>query len=165
MRIFLLRHADADAEVPEGLSDEARTLTSKARHSILGHFESLAGRFQNIHLILTSPLVRAVQTSQILSMALKHEGPLKAHRGLLPDMPVGALESALREHSGQNVALIGHQPSMGATAAHLLGLQSFPRPVSPGTVIGLKAPDSGPGAYQLLFYAAPGQPVFEHLEP
>jgi phosphohistidine phosphatase len=164
LRIYLVRHGDADAEIPEGLGDEARALTTKARQGVHAHFAGLAERIGAVDLILTSPLVRAVQTAQILSFALKHEGLLKAHRSLLPDMPVGTLDSVLKEHAGQNLVLVGHQPSMGAMASHLLGMQSFPKPVNPGTVIGLERPDEAGGAARLLFYAAPGQPVLDQVE-
>ncbi|MBF5042723.1 histidine phosphatase [Aggregicoccus sp. 17bor-14] len=166
MRIFLVRHADADAEIPEGLGDEARALTAKARQAALAHFTSLSERMGPISLVLASPLVRTVQTAQILSLATKHEGSLKAHRCLLPDMPVGAVESVLAEHAGQHLALVGHQPSMGALAAHLLGMQAFPKPVSPGTVIALeRSPEASAEPARLLFYAAPGQQVLDSINP
>jgi phosphohistidine phosphatase len=165
LRIFLVRHGDADAEIPEGLGDEARALTAKARQGLVTHFGQLAERMENVSLILSSPLVRAVQTAQILSFALKHEGLLRAHRSLLPDMPVGAMDAVLAEHATENLILVGHQPSMGAMAAHLLGMQSFPKPVNPGTIIGLEKPDGESAApARLLFYAPPGQPVLDQVE-
>lgn len=165
MKLFLVRHGDANAEFPEGLRDDARALTSRARTQVASHFSSLAKRMPEVELVLTSPLVRAVQTAQILSTVLKHEGLLKVHRALLPDMPVGAMETLIHEHAGENIALVGHQPSVGAVAAHLLGLQAFPKPVQPGTVIGLEmAEDAEPGTHaKLLFYAPPGQPLSETL--
>ncbi len=166
LRIFLLRHGDADAEQPEGLGDEGRSLTTKARLALTAQLTSLSHRMKGVGLILTSPLVRTVQTAQILSFVLKHEGPLRAHRSLLPDMPVGTLESELNAHLEDDVAIIGHQPSMGALAAHLLGLPTFPKPVPPGTVIGLDRlldADGGETKTTLLFYAAPGQPALEQL--
>jgi phosphohistidine phosphatase len=164
LRIFLVRHADADAEIPEGLGDEARALTAKSRVAIHAHFTALAERMPGINLILTSPLVRTVQTAQILSFAVKHEGSLKVHRSLLPDMPVGTLDPVLSEHAGQNLVLVGHQPSMGAMAAHLLGMQSFPKPVNPGTIIAIEKPEEDNAQAKLLFYAAPGQPVLDVVE-
>lgn len=164
MRIYLVRHGDADAEIPEGLGDEARALTAKARHNAFAHFTALADRMGNVDLILTSPLVRTVQTAQLLSLAQKHEGPLRAHRSLLPDMPVGALESVLTDHAGENLVLVGHQPSMGAMAAHLLGMQTFPKQVNPGTVIGLEKEDGETTTpAKFLFYAAPQQQPIESL--
>lgn len=164
MRIYLVRHGDADAEIPEGLGDEARALTAKARQNAFSHFSGLADRMQQVDLILTSPLVRAVQTAQLLSLANKYEGPLRAHRSLLPDMPVGALDTVLTDHAGENLVLVGHQPSMGAMAAHLLGIQTFPKQVNPGTVIGIERPDGDPSSLaRLLFFAAPQQPIVEAL--
>ncbi|MBJ6761746.1 histidine phosphatase family protein [Myxococcaceae bacterium JPH2] len=184
MRIFLVRHGDADAEIPEGLGDEARALTAKSRANTALHFAALAERMGPIGLILTSPLVRAVQTAQILSTATRHEGLLRVHRCLLPDMPVGAVEPVILEHADQNIVLVGHQPSMGALAAHLLGMQSFPKPVNPGTVIAMERPETpidddampaindkqgenaNAAAQQLkfLFYAAPGQQVLDVIQ-
>ena len=70
MKVFLVRHGDADAEIPEGLGDEARALTTKARGVLLHHFASLANRMESTNLLLTSPLVRTVQTAQMLAFAL-----------------------------------------------------------------------------------------------
>jgi phosphohistidine phosphatase len=53
---------------------------------------------------------------------------------------------------------------MGAMAAYLLGLQSIPKPVNPGTIIGLDRGD-GSSPARLLFHAAPGQPVIEEFPP
>jgi len=165
LRIWLVRHGDADADIPEGLADEARPLTSKARHAVEAHFHALAARLADPVVVFMSPLVRAVQTAQIMAMTLKYEGPMRVNRVLLPDMPVGALEGLIQEHAGQNLILVGHQPSMGALASHLLGMQSFPKPVSPGTVIGLERTDAGTEPARFTFYAAPGQPVLETIEP
>lgn len=165
MRVFLVRHGDADADIPEGLEDEARALTSRARLALPGHFAPLVARIGQPQLIFMSPLVRAVQTATILGAALQYEGPMKTNRTLFPDGPVGAIEALLAEHVGQTLVLVGHQPSMGATAAHFLGLNAFPRPVQPGTVIGIERPDDNLAAGRLLFYAAPGQPIVEVLTP
>jgi phosphohistidine phosphatase len=144
LKVFLVRHADADADIPEGLGDEARALTSKARQTIAAHFSALAERIGMPRLVLTSPLVRAVQTASILSFSLGYEGPLRAHRSLLPDMPVGAIDGPLNEAGpDDSIVLVGHNPSMTAMAAHLLGMQNFPKPVNPGTVIALEREGSG----------------------
>jgi len=163
LKIFLVRHGDADADVPEGLGDEARALTVKSRQVLVSHFAALTERMGGIDLVLTSPLVRAVQTAQILSHVLKHEGLLHAHRSLVPEMPVGAIESLLRQKEGQSVVLVGHEPSMGAMAAHLLGLPSWTKRVHPGTVIGIEKTGNDASSARLLFYAAPGQNLLESI--
>ena len=161
MRVFLVRHGDADADIPEGLEDEARALTSRARLALPAHFTPLASRIGPPTVLFMSPLVRAVQTATLLAQALHYEGPMRANRTLFPDGPVGAIEALLADRLGETIILVGHQPSMGSTAAHFLGLGSFPKPVQPGTVIGIERPDDNLAAGKLLFYAAPGQPIFE----
>jgi len=169
LRIFLVRHGEADAEPPEGLGDEARALTAKARTTTAGHFAALAERIGKVSFVFTSPLVRTVQTAQLLSIKLEHEGPLRVHRCLQPDMPVGSVMSMLDEHTGEDIVLVGHQPAMGALATHLLGMQSFPKQVSPGTVIAIERPNNlepgaAPSQAKLLFFASPGQQLLEVLQ-
>ena len=162
--MFLVRHAHADSEVPEGLDDAARALTTKARAAVQEHFAELGHRMRGVDLVLTSPLVRTVQTAQILATAQQLEVPLRAHRSLLPDMPVGSQEALLTSHLDQTLVLVGHNPSMPAMAAHLLRLSQFPRSMTPGTVIGLEL-DGVESAARLLFFAAPGESVLEELGP
>jgi len=162
--VFLVRHAHADSEVPEGLDDEARALTHKARAEVYDHFASLAKRMRGVDLVLTSPLVRTVQTAQILVIAQQLDVPLRAHRSLLPDMPVGSQEALLASHLDQTLVLVGHNPSMPAMTAHLLHLAQFPRSMKPGTVTGLEL-DALDAPARLLFFAAPGHQVLEELGP
>jgi phosphohistidine phosphatase len=164
LKLFLVRHAQADSDVPEGLDDDARVLSAKARSGAFEHFRALKPRMAGVNLVLTSPLVRTVQTAQILAIAQGFDGHLRAHRSLLPDMPVGSQEALLSGHLGETLVLIGHNPSMPAMAAHLLRLAQFPRPVTPGTVVGLEL-DSLDAPARLLFFAAPGEHVLEELQP
>lgn len=165
MKVILVRHGDAEADIPDGMEDDARVLTPRARLSLPVHFAQLAPHFGTPDVIFTSPLVRAVQTATILAVALRYEGPLKTHRHLYPDSAVGAVEAILQGHTDGTLVLVGHQPTLGATAAHLLGLPSFPRPVSPGTAIGIERPeqperpDGSADPARLLFFGAPGSPV------
>jgi phosphohistidine phosphatase len=159
VKVILVRHGDAEADIPEGMEDDARVLTQRARLSLPAHFAQLTAHLGTPDIIFTSPLVRAVQTATLLAVALRYEGPLKTHRHLYPDSAVGAVEAILEGHSAGTLILVGHQPTIGATAAHLLGLPSFPRPVSPGTAIGIERPDEGLDPAKLLFFGAPGSPV------
>lgn len=159
MKVILVRHGDAEADIPEGMEDDARVLTPRARLALPAHFAALAPHLGTPDVIFTSPLVRAVQTATLLAAALKYEGPLKTHRHLYPDSAVGAVEAIVSGHGEGTVVLVGHQPTLGATAAHLLGIPSFPRPVNPGTAIGLERLDGAEAPARLLFYGAPGHPV------
>ncbi|HEY1904904.1 MAG TPA: histidine phosphatase family protein, partial [Myxococcaceae bacterium] len=133
MKVFLVRHAQADSDVPEGLDDGARPLTGKGRHAAEKHFQSLQKRMHGVDLILMSPLVRAVQTAQILALVQDLDVPLRVHRSLLPDLPVGSQERLLKEHRDDDLVLVGHNPSIPAMTAHLMALAQFPRSVPTGS--------------------------------
>ncbi len=163
MKIILVRHGDADAEIPEGLDDDGRPLTTRSRLALPAHFAQLTERIGTPSIIYMSPLVRAVQTATILCQALSYEGQLRTSRALFPDGPIGALDGLLAAHEGDTVVLVGHQPSVGSAAAYFLKLASFPKPVQPGTVIGVDRGEGEGAEPKLLFYAAPGQPVVDNL--
>lgn len=160
MKVLLMRHGDADADIPEGLGDEARTLTARGRAALASHYARLSAHIGSPDFIFTSPLARCVQTSQLLAVALDYQGPLRAHRSLLPDGPVGAMHQILQTRGeAETVVLVGHQPSVGSFAASLLGLQSLPKPMLPGTVVAIDLPiaRTNEGLQgSLLWYAAVG---------
>lgn len=165
VKAFLIRHGDADAEIPDGLDDDARSLVPRARDALPAHFAALTKYFGPVDAIFTSPLVRAVQTATLLAQALQFKGPLKVHRALFPDAPVAGIEALFDEQGRRTIIVVGHQPSIGAAAASLLGRPTLPKPVSPGTVIGLERDEvtRDPNASRLICYAQPGQPVLESL--
>ena len=136
MKVYLVRHAQADSEVPEGLDDGARPLTGKGRRAAEKHFRALRHRMDGVDLVFMSPLVRAVQTAQILTLAQELDVPVRVHRSLLPDMPTGSQEGLLKEHKDEDLVLVGHNPGIEDLASLLAG-ESVPMPTSALTVITL----------------------------
>lgn len=75
-----------------------------------------------IDLILTSPLVRARQTADLLSKGLAGHPPVTETGALSPGASKKALTTELGRHARRSsVALVGHEPHLGETAAWLLG--------------------------------------------
>lgn len=156
MKLFLVRHAEAELEFPEGLGDESRCLQPQARNSIGEHFASLRREFGNIQRVDSSPYMRCVQTAQILTMTLAYTGPLCANTFLLPDRPVTDIRRLLKGATFESRVLVGHNPNIGAFAAHLLGLTSLNTPVIPGTVIALESQgESVEKPFHFLFVSTP----------
>jgi phosphohistidine phosphatase len=74
-------------------------------------------------LILTSPLLRAVQTADILAERLKYKGPLVVADELEPGFDLPGLERLLAKHGdAREVCLVGHEPDLSDLVAMLLGL-------------------------------------------
>jgi phosphohistidine phosphatase len=72
-------------------------------------------------LILTSPLVRACQTAEILADVFGSGNPLQITDALAPGGTASDLYKVLREpRAVDSVFLVGHEPDMGRLAATLL---------------------------------------------
>ncbi|MBE0569573.1 MAG: histidine phosphatase family protein [Deltaproteobacteria bacterium] len=142
MRIYLVRHAEAVDRVP-GMPDEARALTARGRLT----FRELCGRFRGTGAapsrILTSPFIRAVQTAEILSEAIRYDGEVVVAPQLSPGFDVEGLDALLEACRGaREVALIGHEPDLGILLTRLL---SLPRgfTMRKGSIAALDLPDAG----------------------
>jgi phosphohistidine phosphatase len=138
VKVYLVRHAEAEDRRP-GRRDEERALTAQGRsdfEQVVGGLAALGIQFDRI---LTSPLVRARQTAEILAGVLP--GPRPAELNALA--PGGTFEDvfrALRDPGGESrIALVGHEPSLGALVSlAATGIASDGTPLKKGGVACLK---------------------------
>jgi phosphohistidine phosphatase len=73
--------------------------------------------------IFTSPLVRAIQTAEILSEALRYEGDVIPDPRLSPGFDVEKLASVLRDClSEKEIVFVGHEPDLGDILTRVLSL-------------------------------------------
>jgi phosphohistidine phosphatase len=121
--LYLVRHGIAiDLADSKGASDELRPLTGKGRRRFrkaARAFGKLAGK---VDLILTSPLVRAVQTAEILAGEVKH-----GEVAVLEELASGGVAALLaavakRAGTGKSVALVGHEPQLSSILTALAHL-------------------------------------------
>jgi len=113
MQLFLVRHAIAAPSAPER-PDVTRPLTPAGREKFIRAVRgarALGWRFDHIY---HSPLTRAVQTAELLRPLL--DGPMTA----LPDLSRAPDEEMLAHIEGASVALVGHEPHLGALLAWLV---------------------------------------------
>jgi phosphohistidine phosphatase len=108
MDLVLWRHADAE----DGAPDRARALTARGRKQARAVGRWLARRLPDGCRILVSPAVRAQQTASGLDLPFETE----------PRVDVGAapheiLAAAGWPGGGGTVLVVGHQPTLGQTAA------------------------------------------------
>ena len=146
MEVYFIRHGIA-AERGTYADDEQRPLIAKGKVKTAKVAERLLATGLKFDLILSSPLVRADRTAEILKQA----GLSKAIETFTPLKPDGAiaewlewLESYQRENPKAKIALVGHQPDLGEWIEMLIwGNVKNQLVVKKAGVIGLKLPDIG----------------------
>lgn len=123
MRIVLIRHADAIGEGP-GLPDEHRFLTPAGRVQSRELGALLAETGVKVTTAVSSPLVRAVQTAELVVGAIGWAGSVEATGRLAPGAALRQTAAWLEERAAQladgALIAVGHEPSISALA-QLLG--------------------------------------------
>ncbi len=123
MNLYLIRHADALALGENGITDDADRPLSKRGESqsdVIG--KTLKKRGIAFDKLVTSPFVRARQTSELLLKACNGSQPdIHVCEDLTPDAKPRKLAKYLRKLGGENVALVGHLPHIAHWAGWLLG--------------------------------------------
>jgi len=122
MEILLIRHGQAVDEAP-GLGDAGRWLTAKGRKVTrkVARWVAKSDK-RRPATIWTSPLVRAVQTAEILAAEVGYKGELRCSVQLSPGHDPGDLIKQLGSEAFEGpLALVGHEPSLSLIANALLG--------------------------------------------
>ena len=145
MIIHLVRHAEAIERSPE-IPEEHRFLTRRGRNRFRKVASSLKKSGIEPDVILTSPLIRAVQTAEILAQALKFKGELLvtallAH-GFQQD-EFHELVSAFPD--AKEIAFVGHEPEFGELVSVLLAADTGCT-LNKGATISFKMDPDGTGA-------------------
>jgi phosphohistidine phosphatase len=124
-RLFLVRHEDA--EPGYAIPDAHRGLTAIGRARMRKTAELFAAREGVVDAILTSPLVRAVQTAEILARGLGHDEPILA-RGVIADPPSADAFLAVADEveGARRIAIVGHEPTLSHIAAEVVGKPGLP---------------------------------------
>lgn len=117
MGILLCRHADAVAESSE-IRESHRFLTAAGRRDAIALGELLRAQGVVVDGVVTSPLMRAVQTAELVAAALGFGGTVEALPALAPGGDAHAAADAFARWPGRLLA-IGHEPSLSAIGALL----------------------------------------------
>ncbi|MDQ3368629.1 MAG: histidine phosphatase family protein [Myxococcota bacterium] len=125
MQSFLVRHAEAVDETLT-LRDPHRHLTAHGRDQARHLGDRL--RWHDCHpvQIWTSPLVRAIQTTELVAAGLACGAVIEVLPALAPDGSARDVMAALHAlPAGRGVMLIGHEPALSAIGALLVGAPDF----------------------------------------
>ncbi len=103
------------------MPDEDRYLTPHGRELFRLNAKAFAKKGCLVDYIITSPLVRCVQTADILAEAIRFSGELVALREVAPGFNAARLYQVIGSARGaQHIALVGHEPDLGNIITSLL---------------------------------------------
>lgn len=146
MELYVVRHGIA-VDGSEGSPDEWRPLTGKGRRRMRKISRAFAKRGRELELILTSPLVRAVQTAEILAGEADH-GEVDVLGELDPKFDVASLRKALARRAGKarTVAIVGHEPQLSSLLSALSGTAQPEIDLQKGSIVRVDVPKLTDGA-------------------
>jgi len=154
MQLYFLRHGRAaEADTWHG-TDFDRPLTDDGRERMLREARSIAQLVPGLDRIVTSPLVRARQTAEIVAAALKIPDRLVEDERLGAGFDLDRLASILRAHEdARALMLVGHEPAMSATIGRLIGGADVE--LKKGSLARVDLPDSSRLAGELILLVPP----------
>lgn len=120
--LYLIRHGVAAERGEAWPDDTKRPLTDEG----VRRLREIAAGFVEIgvsfDVMLTSPLVRASQTAEIIAAGLEPHPPIVITAALSPGGTYAAVVDELAKQARRgSIALVGHEPGIGALAARLIG--------------------------------------------
>jgi phosphohistidine phosphatase len=120
MELYFLRHAIAADEGPEGTGDAGRPLTKEGSAKMKAAARGLHKLGLQLDALLSSPLVRAHATAEIVARELGPE--LRLTDALAPGCDIAQILGLLGEHrAAERVMFVGHEPDFSTIVGGLTG--------------------------------------------
>ncbi|HXG89991.1 MAG TPA: phosphohistidine phosphatase SixA [Vicinamibacterales bacterium] len=122
IELFLVRHAVAAEQGPNYPDDRDRPLTSEGVQRFKQVVEGMKDFDVKLELVLTSPLVRATHTAELLVAGIGGKPRLETLEALSPGGRMAQVLEAVGKYSkrAKHIALVGHEPDLGELAVRLL---------------------------------------------
>lgn len=121
-RLYLIRHAIAFERSDRWLDDTKRPLTPKGMARMREGIVGLRELDVDFDLVITSPLVRARQTADLIVEGWRTPPALVMSDALAPGQPPAAVARELARHATRkHIGLVGHEPGLGELGGWLLG--------------------------------------------
>ncbi len=151
MKLYVMRHGPAQDDAPSG-RDADRALTPAGRDRVAAIAKSMIAEGEVPFTILSSPLVRAVETAEIVAevthLSRRARDDKKAQRAgatgeveIRRELGMGteklALLAELVRAGRKRVMIVGHEPDLSMLVMSLVG-KDLPGGMGKGMVVGVK---------------------------
>lgn len=124
MEIYLLRHGEAVPRGTPGYPNDDRPLTEDGIVKMTEASKGIAKIIDRIDVIVSSPLIRALDTAKIAAEAIGYNKKIVTTEYLVPGYPQRSLFGFLKEYNNKDkIMLTGHEPHLGYLASRMLGIE------------------------------------------
>jgi phosphohistidine phosphatase len=155
--LYIVRHAIAAERGDKWPDDAKRPLTPEGASRMRDAVRGLAVLDAEIDIVCTSPLVRAIETAEILVRGLNPKPQMVSLPALAPGgAPARIAEALAAQTPKRGLAVVGHEPDLGELAAWLIGARQ-PIPLKKGAVVRIDFAEWPPAKQQgrLVWAATP----------
>jgi len=161
MKLYVMRHGIAE-DAASSFHDFDRALTMKGRKRTREVARALLHADEKPRLIIASPLVRALQTAEIVSSVIDPEEPVAVRQEIAPGGELMTLVNELLTAGCHPVMIVGHEPDLSMLVDQLLGGHAWERPFQKAMVVGLRLDPSGKN--RIRFVLDPKNLQLKHTE-
>jgi phosphohistidine phosphatase len=138
VKLYVMRHGPAEDSAPSG-KDFDRALTTSGRARVRSVVEELARREELPRFIISSPLIRALQTAEIVAAVARPEEQVSVRREMAPGGDAHGLVRELLDAGRRRVMVVGHEPDVSSLVAQLL--PTFSSSLDKAMVVGVSVED------------------------
>lgn len=120
MELILLRHGEAEFSSP----DSARQLTANGKQQVIKMAQTYRQSINGIELVLTSPMQRALETTQLFMGNAEIACDFRIVDFLLPDSSVNLVKQQIQTFDNEKILMVGHLPLLDYWIDYLTGNNS-----------------------------------------
>lgn len=148
--VVLFRHGPAEAHSVEK-ADGDRSLTADGHAKTKRAARGMRDIFPDADTLFASPLLRAMQTALWLTKAYGDKLKIQVTDALLPGADPVLLARLIASQAGRNIIVVGHEPHLSDSFAHLVGIRgSLRADLRKAGGIGIRLDESGRGTLEWM---------------
>lgn len=152
MNLYLVRHAKAESASGKK-ADSERELTTEGITILRNTIEVWKNYLFKVDFIITSPVLRAVQTAEHIKNNFAFPSDILKEHLLKPGAESSDFLQIVKTHKSENLILVGHQPDLSNAISSFLGYDNFDIPFKPASIAKISfdgRPAPGRGFLEIL---------------
>jgi phosphohistidine phosphatase len=165
IELYILRHGIAAQPGTPGIADDERALTEKGEKRMRQIARGLRALDLKLDRIVTSPLIRARATAEIVARELGMQTRLEVANALQTGSSAPSISRWLRDRPEERLMIVGHNPTLSDLVSLLVIGSEHPLlcDLKKGAIAALTRASSAAELYKIAWIAPPR--ILRTLDP